>query len=108
MILIITLVLALLFLSWPWNLAVIGVAACFEATLATYGLRYARQRRAQVGVQTMIGTNAEVITALAPVGQVKVGGVIWEARAPEGVQVGETVRITHIDGLTLDVERAAP
>ena len=106
-ILIITLILALLFLSWPWNLVVIGAAACFEAALATYGIRYTRRRRAQVGVQTMIGASAEVITTLAPRGQVRVGGVIWEAHAADGARVGETVRITSVEGLTLEVERAA-
>jgi membrane protein implicated in regulation of membrane protease activity len=105
-ILIITLVLALLFLPWPWDLVVIAFAAVFEATLATFGIRYARRRRAQVGVQTLIGTTAEVITPLAPAGQVKVDGVIWRAHAEGGAHVGERVRITRVDGLTLEVERA--
>ena len=54
----------------------------------------------------MIGGEAEVITPLAPTGQVKVDGVIWQARAEDGAQVGETVRIRAIDGLTLEVEPA--
>jgi len=48
-----------------------------------------------------------VITALAPHGQVKVDGVIWEAHAAAGARVGETVRITSIEGLMLEVESAA-
>jgi membrane-bound serine protease (ClpP class) len=105
--LIITLILALLFLGWPWNLVVIGAAAGFELLLALFGIRYTHLRRAQVGVQTMVGTLAEVITPLTPVGQVKVDGEIWQARAERGAGVGETVRITAVDGLTLEVEPAA-
>jgi membrane-bound serine protease (ClpP class) len=106
MIFILTLILALLFLPWPWNLVVIACAATFEVVLATAGVRYTRRRRSTVGVQAMIGDEAEVITALAPTGQVKVGGTIWQARAEDGAQVGETVRITRVDGLTLEVEPA--
>jgi membrane protein implicated in regulation of membrane protease activity len=106
-ILVITLILALLFLPWPWNLVVIAAAAAFEVALATFGIRYTRRRRAQVGVQTLVGETGEVITTLAPFGQVKVDGVIWRARAEGGAGVGETVRINRVEGLTLEVERAA-
>lgn len=107
MILIITLILALIFLSWPWNLVVIAAAVVFEATLAVVGIRYTRRRRAQVGVQTLLGQSAQVITPLAPLGQVKVDGVIWQARAEQTVEVGATVRIARVDGLVLEVEPAA-
>jgi membrane-bound serine protease (ClpP class) len=103
---IITLILALVFLPWPWNLVVIGLAAVFEASLAFFGIRYTRGPRVQVGVETMIGQTGEVITQLAPSGQVKVGGTIWEAHAQGGAGVGDTVRITRVDGLTLEVEPA--
>jgi membrane-bound serine protease (ClpP class) len=106
-ILIITLILALLFLPWPWDLAVIALAAAFEASLATLGIRYARRRRAQVGVQTLVGTIAEVITPLSPLGQVKVDGVIWRAHSDVLAHVGERVAITGVQGLTLEVEPAA-
>jgi len=98
---------ALLFLPWPWNLVVIAFAAVFESTLATFGIRYARRRRAQVGVQTLVGMSAEVITPLAPLGQVKVDGAIWRAHAGGGARVGETGRVMGVDGLTLEVEPQA-
>lgn len=106
MILVITLILALLFLPWPWNLVVIAAAAVFEVALASFGIRYTRRRRVQVGVQTLVGTSGEVITALAPYGQVKLDGVIWRAHAEGGAGVGETVRVVRVEGLTLEVERA--
>ncbi|HEY4824416.1 MAG TPA: NfeD family protein [Solirubrobacteraceae bacterium] len=105
MILIITLVLALIFLPWPLSLVVIAIAAGCEATLAALGIRYARRRRAQVGVQTLIGRTAEVIAPLSPLGQVKIDGVIWEARGAGAAPVGALVRITRIAGLTLEVEQ---
>jgi membrane-bound serine protease (ClpP class) len=105
-ILVVALILALLFLPTPWNLVVIAVAAGLETAFWVLGIRYSRRRRAQVGVQTMVGRVGEALTALAPAGQVKVDGEIWEARAPAGAKAGQTVRITRIDGLTLEVEPA--
>jgi membrane protein implicated in regulation of membrane protease activity len=107
MIIIITLILALLFLPWPWSLAAIAAAAVFEVSLAVFGIGYSRRRRAQVGVQTMVGTLGQAITTLAPNGQVKIDGEIWEARAKaQGVRAGDTIRVKRVDGLTLEVEPA--
>ena len=106
MIIIITLILALIFLPWPWDLVAILAAAVFEVSLAVFGSGYSRRRRAQVGVQTMVGTLGEALTTLAPRGQVKIDGEIWEARAEQGVRAGDTVRVTRVDGLTLEVEQA--
>jgi len=105
-IVVVVLILALVFLPYPANLAVIGLAAVVEVSLWIFGVRYSRRRRAQVGVQTMIGTYGEAITALAPGGQVKVDGEIWEARAAGAARVGDTVRVTGVHGLVLDVEKA--
>lgn len=106
MILVVILILALIFLPWPWNLVAIAIAAVAELCLWIFGIRYTRRRRAQVGVQTMIGTTGEAITALAPRGQVKVDGTIWEARAAGGARVGDEVVVTSVDGLMLEVEKA--
>jgi membrane-bound serine protease (ClpP class) len=103
-ILVVALVVALLFLPSPWNLVVIGLAALSEASFWVFGITYSRRRRAVVGVQTMVGRLGEAITALAPAGQVKIDGEIWEARAQAGAQAGATVRVTRVDGLTLEVE----
>ena len=101
----IAILLALLWLPWPWGLLVIAGAAVVEVTLATFGVRYSRRRRAQVGIETLVGDTAEVVTALEPNGQVRHGGEIWRAHAADGARVGELVRITGFDGLTLHVER---
>ena len=106
MLLILALILALIFLPLPWALLVIAVAAVLELCLWFFGIRYSKRRRAQVGVQTMIGGYGEALTALAPEGQVKVDGEIWQARSPVEVRAGDSVRITAVKGLTLEVERA--
>jgi membrane-bound serine protease (ClpP class) len=107
MIILIAAILALLILHWPWNLAVFLAAAFLEPTGVIVAIRWTRRRRSQVGVQELIGRSAEVITILAPRGQVKLGGEIWQARCEEGAQPGETVRVRHVDGLTLEVERSS-
>jgi membrane-bound serine protease (ClpP class) len=105
-ILIIVLVLALIFLPAEWALVLIIIAALLEISFWVFGIRYSKRRKAQVGVQTMIGTVGEAITALAPDGQVKVDGEIWNARAADGARAGDPVRITGVKGLTLQVEKA--
>lgn len=104
MLLIGAVVLALIFLSWPWNFVVIVGAALGEVAEAVVGIRYTRRRRASVGVETLVGASASVISPLAPDGQVKVNGEIWEAHSEREAQAGQTVRITAVNGLTLEVE----
>ena len=106
MLLILALILALVLLPLPWALLVIVLAAIMEISLWFFGIRYSRRRRAQVGVQTMIGTVGEAITSLTPDGQVKVDGEIWQAHASGGIGAGDHVRITGVKGLTLQVEKA--
>jgi membrane-bound serine protease (ClpP class) len=106
MLFVLLLILALLFLPWPWNLAVIALAAALEVSLWIFGVRYSRRRRAQVGVQMLVGAHGLALSALAPGGQVKVDGEIWQAHAAGSVRAGEAVRVTAVDGLTLEVERA--
>jgi membrane protein implicated in regulation of membrane protease activity len=37
---------------------------------------------------------------------VKVDGEIWKAHGSPGIRAGDPVRVTGVDGLTLEVERA--
>jgi membrane-bound serine protease (ClpP class) len=104
MVLILTLILALVFLPWPANAAAIVIAAAWEVSGAMLSIRYSRRGRAQVGVETLVGTTASVITPLLPDGQVRVNGEIWQAHSEHGAPVGETVLIRAVNGLTLEVE----
>lgn len=82
-------------------LAVGAVAEVGEAYLWT---RYLRRFRVRTGVEGMIGERGEVIAACDPHGQVRVRGEIWAALSEPGAGVGESVRVTAVEGLTLRVE----
>ena len=82
----------------PWNVIVVVVAALIEVFEVFFWIRFIRRYRVQTGVEAMIGERAEVIGP----GRVRFQGVIWSARGP--TERGETVRVTGIDGLTLEVE----
>jgi membrane-bound serine protease (ClpP class) len=105
--LIVALLLALIFLDWPWNLVVILCGLAVETVELTWGLSLARRWKPKTGAEAMIGEEAEVVSACRPVGEVRVQGELWQARCDEGADVGETVRIESIDGLTLVVAPTA-
>ena len=105
--LIIAILLALLVLPAPWNVAAIAIAALWELLTALGGLWWSQRRAAKVGAESMIGREVEVRRACRPVGQVSVRGEIWQARCDAGADAGDKVRILGLDGLTLVVERVA-
>lgn len=75
--------------------------------IMTFTLRLAiRARRSKVttGTSGMIGLTGRVQTALVPEGTVFVRGELWRARSRMNVPPGESVRVTGVEGLCLDVE----
>jgi membrane-bound serine protease (ClpP class) len=73
----------------------------------TFILRLAiRARRAKVatGDSAMIGLIGRAETAIAPEGTIFVRGELWKARSKMNIAPGESVMVTGMDGLTLDVE----
>jgi membrane protein implicated in regulation of membrane protease activity len=74
-----------------------------ETVELTWGLSLAGRWEPKTGAEAMIGEEAEVVTACRPLGEVRVQGELWRARCDEGADVGESVRIERIDGLTLVV-----
>ncbi len=106
MALLVAILLALLFLPWPWNLVVILGGLAVETVELTWGLSLARRWKPKTGAEAMIGELAEVVTACRPLGEVRVRGELWRAQCADGADVGESVRIERIDGLTLVVARA--
>jgi membrane protein implicated in regulation of membrane protease activity len=106
--LILAIVLAFVFVPWPWNLLLIFGGLTVESVELAWGLRLARRWKPKTGAEAMIGEEAEVVAACHPVGDVRVQGELWRARCEDGADVGETVRIESIDGLTLVVARTSP
>ena len=105
MALLIAILLAVFLLPSPWGLVVVLSALVWEILTALLGLWYSRRRRAQVGAETLVGRAAEVITRCAPLGQVKLDGEIWAAHCDGTAEVGDTVRVRSVKGLTLVVDR---
>ena len=103
MVLAIAIVLAVFLLPTPWNIVVLVLGIVGEVFEITYGRRLARRMRAQTGAEALVGKEAEVVETCRPDGKVRVHGELWQARCVEGADAGDTVRVTAIRGLTLDV-----
>ena len=103
----VAIVLALIFLPWPWNLVAILGGLVVETGELAWGLRLARRWKPKMGAEAMIGEHAQVVVACRPLGKVRVQAELWQARCEEGADVGESVRIQSIEGLTLVVGSAS-
>jgi membrane-bound serine protease (ClpP class) len=63
----------------------------------------ALRRRTTTGMEGLIGEIGVVRIRLAPRGQVFLCGELWNAESEGEVEVGESVRVTEMNGLTLRV-----
>jgi len=64
----------------------------------------AKRKKAVTGEAGMIDSIGVARTDLQPQGKVMVRGELWDARARVSVPAGARVRVTLVDGLTLEVE----
>jgi membrane-bound serine protease (ClpP class) len=62
-----------------------------------------QRRRVVTGAEAMVGQIGEAATPLAPRGQIRVRGEIWQAQSADPVPVGTAVEVVHVRGLTLEV-----
>ena len=93
--------------SWWVILPTVGVTAAVFVLAVAAGLR-ALARRPITGAVGMVGGTGVARSALDPAGEVFVQGELWRAVAEGGpINIGEAVRITAVDGLTLKVVKAA-
>jgi len=99
-------VVLLLFLPRPWNLVASLAAVALFAAEVGYWNRRMRGRRVQTGVENLVGSVGEVVEPLTPVGQIRVLGELWQARAAVELPRGAQVRVTKVEGLALEVEAA--
>lgn len=85
---------------------VVAVATVAGVLLAATVLLAVRQRKRPIvsGREEMIGATAEALEAFSENGSVRAHGEIWSARADRPVAQGQSLRITNIDGLILEVE----
>lgn len=101
MALVVALLLAFFVLDGPWDVLIVVGALVLEVGEIVFWFWYSKRRRVQVGAETFIGRPAVVITECRPLGQVRVDGEIWAARCDSGADVGTTVRVEGLEGLTL-------
>lgn len=107
MILLGAILLAVFVVPPEWAVPVIVLGAIVEVAETFFWVWYSRRHRARVGVETLIGELAEVVTRCAPLGQARLQGEIWRARCDETAERGEVVRVVALEDLTLVVERAS-
>ena len=105
MLLVVAILLAVFVLSPVWGLVAVTVAAVIEISEFFFWIWLSRRRDVQAGGEVLIGKTARVTTPCRPDGQVRVEGELWRARCEAGADVGEAVRVTALDELTLQVTR---
>ena len=88
--------------------AVIAISAIM-LFLGRLALSSQRQRPV-TGVEALVGATGTTLVALSPgqIGQIALHGEIWRARSAVSVPARDLVRVTAVDGLTVDVEPAEP
>jgi len=87
------------------TLLVVVLLVVLGLLLWLWAKRLDRRTKRTTGAEAMIGETADVVQACRPNGMVQLRGELWEARCEEGADVGETVRVASLDGLTLVVVR---
>jgi membrane-bound serine protease (ClpP class) len=93
--------------------AAIVVAGVILAGFVVFASRKAlaahRDEPVRTGFEELVGSVGEVREPLDPDGQIFIQGALWKARATGADQIepGNRVRVTAVDGLTLEVEPVA-
>jgi membrane-bound serine protease (ClpP class) len=88
-----------------WAIALLLATGALELSQTAFWLRYTQRRAATVGAEALVGLVVEVSEECRPYGRVRVHGELWNAHCAAGAARGERVRITGLDGLTLEVVR---
>jgi membrane-bound serine protease (ClpP class) len=104
--LVVVALLAFAFLEPPWRFVAIAAAALWELFEIALWLRW-RKRKSITGIETLIGTRGRAVTDCRPTGQVSVRGQLWRAECPEGVDEGDEIVVTAMDGLRMTVAPAS-
>ena len=105
MLTLIALVLALTVVPSPWGAVIIVAAVLVDVAETKVLLRWSQRRRPAVGIGGLIGRQAVTISRIAPSGQVKIDGEVWQAVSHAEIEPGEPVRVSAVDGLVLTVTR---
>lgn len=97
-------VLLLIFVPWPWGIAAAIASLVLFVLEVAYWQRRMRGRKVQTGVENLVGSVGEVTEPLTPLGQIRVLGELWQARATAELPRGAAVRVVKVEGLMLEIE----
>jgi len=89
------------------GIAAVVAAVAFEVLELVFWRRFLRRYRVATGAEGMVGESGVVADPCRPDGTVRLRGEIWKARCASGADSGDRVRVTAVDGLTLEVEPQA-
>ena len=92
-------------LSWTIIVGATATTALFFLFIVGAGLR-AQGRKVVTGRRGLVGARAVALERLAPSGQVRIGGELWNAESGSAVEAGSEVVVTGVEGLTLKVRPA--
>ncbi|MDA1081736.1 MAG: nodulation protein NfeD [Gemmatimonadetes bacterium] len=88
--------------SWPVIVGTTAATAAFFIFAIGKALA-AQKRRVTTGPEALIGSTGETLTPLAPRGQIRVHGEIWQAETAGHLPAGAGVEVLQMRGLTLVV-----
>ena len=91
----------------PWISLIVGIGGVMLTFIAGMpSMTRTRFATPTIGREWMIGSEGVVAERVGPDGVVTIGDVDWRARTNRAtpVEVGETVKVVAIDGVTLEVE----
>jgi membrane-bound serine protease (ClpP class) len=91
-------------IAWPLVAALGLASAAFLVFVVGMALK-ARRRPAVSGREEMIGAVGEMLEDAEGEGLARVHSEIWKVRTRVPLRAGDRVRVTAMDGLTLDVTR---
>ena len=103
MLLVLAIAAVVLWVDGPWAWVLVGGAFAVELGEAWFWWWLSHRRKPAVGIETMLGASATVVTPCRPRGQVRIQGELWDARCERGADAGEVVQVVGVDGLVLDV-----
>lgn len=92
-------------LSLAVILPVVGSTLLFFLFVIGAGLR-AQRRPVATGAAGLVGARGVAVGRLSPTGQVRLGDELWNAASEADVEVGASVVVTGVEGLTLRVRPA--
>ncbi len=90
-------------ISWTLIMTVAVVSLTFFLGVVALAVK-ARGRPVVSGREQLVGMRGEALESFTGAGRVRVRGEEWQARASAPIALGERVRVTGLDGLTLIVE----